>query len=484
MYIQLLNDKPVLNQHNYNVKFVDATKTDKITLLSDKDLEYIKIKNKAKQNIIPLYGGSLTNWIIIPKLEDKSNESFRCLGADFAKQAQNEKANEINIDGSGIKNNELLAFAEGFVLESYRFLKYFKSETKTEKFFTVKQLNIFHSKLSNADVSFINNSLKAVFWARDMVNEPVNFMNAVRFSQEVVLRGQEAGFSVEVFDKKKISSLRMGGLLAVNKGSIDPPTFTVCEWKPKNAVNKKPYVLVGKGIMYDTGGLSLKPTANSMDLMKSDMGGAAAVAASIYSIALNNLPVWIIGLLPATDNRPDGNAYTPGDIIKMYNGLHVEVLNTDAEGRMILADGLSYGDKYKPELIMTVATLTGSASMALGSHASVFMGNADSKWFNSFIESGENTNERLVQFPFWKEYGESLKSNIADLKNLGGREGGAISAGKFLENFTESPYIHFDIAGTAFLTADEKYKPKGGTGFGVRLFTEFFKNISYSANKK
>ncbi len=484
MYIQLLNEKPVFNKQNYNVRFAEEKKAEKISSLSNKDIEYILLKNKAKQSIIPLYDGALTNWVVLTKSDVNTNEGFRCLGADFAKQAQTEKASEINIDGSSIKNNELLAFAEGFVLESYRFLKYFKTETISEKLFTVKQLNVFHNKLTNSEISFLNNTLKAVFWARDMVNEPVNFMNAIRFSQEVVMRGQESGFNVEVFDKKKISSLRMGGLLAVNKGSIDPPTFTICEWKPKNAVNKKPYVLVGKGVMYDTGGLSLKPTPNSMDLMKSDMGGAAAVAASMYSVALNNLPVWIVGLLPATDNRPDGNAYTPGDIIKMFNGLHVEVLNTDAEGRLLLADGLSYGEKYKPELIMTVATLTGSAAMALGSQASVFMGNAENKQFDKLIESGNNTNERLVQFPFWKEYGESLKSSIADLKNLGSREGGAISAGKFLENFTESPFIHIDIAGTAFLTTDEKYKPKGGTGVGVRLFTEFFKNISYAANKK
>lgn len=483
MYIQLLKDKPLFSKQNYNVGFSDSKKIGKINL-SEKEISYIKTKNEAKQNIIPVYDGSITNWIIIPKADTNSVEDYRKLGADFAKQAQSEKANEINLDGSSIKSKELLAFAEGFVLESYCFLKYFKAETRGEKLFTVKQLNVFHSKLSNTDVTFLNNTLKAVFWARDMVNEPVNFMNAVRFSQEVAIRGQESGFTVEVFDKKKITSLRMGGLLAVNKGSIDPPTFTVCEWKPKNAVNKKPYVLVGKGVMYDTGGLSLKPTANSMDLMKSDMGGAAAVAATMYSLALNNLPVWVISLLPATDNRPDGNAYTPGDIIKMYNGLHVEVLNTDAEGRMILADGLSYGDKYSPELIMTVATLTGSASMAIGSHASVFMGNADTKHFDYLKESGNTTNERLVQFPFWNEYGESLKSNVADLKNLGGREGGAISAGKFLENFTTSPYIHIDIAGTAFLTSSEKYKPKGGTGVGVRLFTEFFKNMPYTADKK
>ena len=270
----------------------------------------------------------------------------------------------------------------------------------------------------------------------------------------------------------------MGGLLAVNKGSIDPPTFTICEWKPENAINKKPYLIVGKGVMYDTGGLSLKPTANSMDLMKSDMAGAAAIAGSIYAVALNKLPVWVVALLPATDNRPDGNAYAPGDIIKMYNGLHVEVMNTDAEGRMILADALSYGDKFEPELVIDMATLTGSAELAIGAHAAIVMGNADDERIDQLIESGSKVHERLVRFPFWDDYTKSLKSKVADLKNLGAREGGAISAGKFLEHFTKSPYIHIDIAGPAFISADDSYRTAGGSGYGVRLLGEFFKNVS------
>lgn len=476
MMIHLLNSKPDFTSYNNNVSIVGNDKLSSLKLSSE-ELDLLAAKSENKQSIIPLFKGKTTNWIVSYKTDKKSLEDFRCLGADLAKKVQAEKPDELNIDGSEIANDELLAFAEGFVLESYRFLKYFKAETKTEKLFSVKQLNVFHNKVSDTNIQFINNTLKAVFWARDMVNEPVNFMNSVRLAQEITVRGQESGLKVEVFDKAKIEALRMGGLLAVNKGSIDPPTFSIAEWKPENAVNKKPYVLVGKGIVYDTGGLSLKPTAGSMDLMKSDMGGAATVAATMYSISLNELPVWVIGLIPATDNRPDGNAYAPGDIIKMYNGLNVEVLNTDAEGRMILADALSYGDKYEPELTMSVATLTGSAAMAIGSHGTVHMGNADEKWFAKLADAADKTHERLVQFPFWDEYGEAMKSNIADLKNLGGREGGAISAGKFLENFIESPYIHFDIAGTAFLTADEKYKPKGGTGVGVRLFTEFFKAL-------
>jgi leucyl aminopeptidase len=356
-------------------------------------------------------------------------------------------------------------------------------EKKEEKKNYLEKISVFHPEMTSEDIDTLNNILKAVFWVRDAVNEPVNYMNATKFASEIQEIGKQVNLNVEVFDKKKIESLRMGGLLAVNKGSIDPPTFTICEWKPENAKNNKPYILVGKGVMYDTGGLSLKPTAGSMDFMKSDMAGAAAVAGTLYALALTHQPVWVIGIMPATDNRPDGNAYTPGDIIKMYNGLSVEVLNTDAEGRLILADALSYADRYEPELVIDLATLTGSAIMAIGKYASVFMGNADNSCFNKLENAGNNTNERLVRFPFWDEYAESLKSNIADLKNIGERYGGAISAGKFLEHFTKSPYIHIDIAGPAFVDTDDAYIVKGSTGFGVRLLIEFFKNISNTEHK-
>lgn len=476
--LTLLKNKPDAVSLKYCVKFIDK-KLVQNEGFSPAEQLYIEEKLKVEYTVIPWFFNKNESWFIV-KSDESSLEKYRRLGAEFAKTAQTNKFSELHLDGSPLSKSELLAFAEGFELAGYRFTKYLTAENLQKKKCTTEKVNLFHPHLSLADVESVNNNLKAVIWARDMVNEPVNHLNAERFSYEVSKLGKEAGFTVEILDKLKIESLRMGGLLAVNKGSIDPPTFTICHYKPKDAINKKPYVFVGKGIMFDTGGLSLKPTPNSMDSMKSDMAGAAAVAATIYSSALNKLPVWIIGLLPATDNRPDGNAITPGDIIKMYNGLHVEVMNTDAEGRLILADGLSYGDKFDPELICTVATLTGSAAMAVGQYATVFMGNADQEIFNQLTKAGNTVNERLVQFPFWDEYSESLKTNTADLKNLGAREGGAISAGKFLEHFTKSPYIHFDIAGGAFLNTDTHYTPKGATGIGVRLFTQFFKNISYS----
>jgi leucyl aminopeptidase len=205
--------------------------------------------------------------------------------------------------------------------------------------------------------------------------------------------------------------------------------------------------------------------------------GAAAVAATIKAIAEAKLPVYVIGLIPATDNRPGQKAYAPQDVITMHNGMTVEVLNTDAEGRMILADALSYAKQYKPRLVIDLATLTGAAWAAIGQYGIVGMGNAFRETFDRLKESGQNTYERIVEFPFWDEYGELLKSDVADLKNIGGKVAGAITAGKFLEHFTDYKYIHLDIAGPAYIPSTDSYRGKNGTGVGVRLLFDYFKNL-------
>jgi leucyl aminopeptidase len=269
----------------------------------------------------------------------------------------------------------------------------------------------------------------------------------------------------------------MGGLLAVNKGSVDPPVFCILEWKPEKVLNKSPLVLVGKGIVYDTGGLNIK-TGDYMDNMKADMAGAAAVTGVLYTIAKTGIPLHVIGLIPATDNRPGGNAYAQGDIITMYNKMNVEVGNTDAEGRLILADAISYASKFKPELIIDIATLTGSAAMTFGVQAIAVMGNADRKYFKLLEECGNEVYERTAELPFWEEYGELIKSDIADIKNVGGRESGAITAGKFLENFAEYPLIHMDIAGSGSLKKDDFYRLKDGPGSGLRLLSTFLKKYA------
>ena len=196
-------------------------------------------------------------------------------------------------------------------------------------------------------------------------------------------------------------------------------------------------------------------------------------------MAKRELPVHVVGLIPATDNRPGGNAYAPGDVIRMHSGLTVEVLNTDAEGRIVLADALSYGERFDAELVMTIATLTGAAARAIGSYGSVTMGTAEEKQFQLLHTAGDHVFERLARMPFWEEYGEEIKSDVADIKNLGSDLAGQITAGKFLARFTTRPFIHVDIAGTAFLHKRDHYRVKGGTGVGVRLFYEFIKRRAH-----
>jgi len=276
-------------------------------------------------------------------------------------------------------------------------------------------------------------------------------------------------------DKVAIEKMKMGGMLAVNRGSTEAPTFSILEWKPAAAKNERPIILVGKGVTFDSGGHNLK-TGDYMNDMKGDMAGGAAVVAAIYAVSKSQLPVHVVGLIPSTDNRISPDACSPGDIITMYDGTTVEVKNTDAEGRIIMADALAYAKNYNPELVVDMATLTGSAQRALGEQGMAAMSNAPRETMDRLKSCGESVHERLVEFPLWEEYDEYLQSDIADLKNEGGKFAGMITAGKFLEHFTAYPYIHLDIAGLAFAEETRNYWSKGGTGAGVRLLFEFLKN--------
>jgi leucyl aminopeptidase len=368
-----------------------------------------------------------------------------------------------------------VALGEGLALGSYQFLKYRSATVKKQ--WNLAKINFAGALVPKIQVDQLAIMVESVFIARDLVNEPASYLNAIKLSEIFEAMGKASGFSTDIFHKDKIKALNMGGLLAVNQGSIDPPTFSMMEWNPAGATNVKPIVLVGKGVVFDTGGLSLKPTKESMDYMKCDMAGGAVVAAVMYFAALCRIPLHLIALVPATDNRPDGNAYAPGDVIHMHSGQTVEVLNTDAEGRLLLADALSYAKGYHPDLVIDVATLTGAAAMAVGQHGIVGMGNAGANTFNALKQAGENVYERVVEFPLWEEYGESIKSEIADMKNIGAREAGAITAGKFLEKFVDYPWIHLDIAGPAFLNSADHYRTNGGTAAGVRLLIDFLKSM-------
>ena len=447
-----------------------------LTEFNEDELNYLKetLKDDFEWKLINRLKEQVYVVKVLDKSTNQSQEKVRKAGANITKSLNQFKQKEVAVYDKTKGGMFLASISEGMALANYQFLKYFKDAKKKTN--TLASIYVQSEAISKEQLLELNAIVEATFWARDLVNEPVSFLNAEELSKQIEEMGKKGNFKVEVLDQIKLETLKMGGLLAVNKGSIDPATFTKMEWKPKNAKNKKPVVLVGKGVVYDTGGLSLKPTANSMDIMKCDMGGAAAVSCAIYAIAKAKIPIHVVGLVPATDNRPGGNAYAPGDVVTMFNGTTVEVLNTDAEGRMILADALAYAKKYDPELVIDAATLTGAAMRAIGPYGAVVMGTASDKTFNKLQESGEKTYERTVRFPFWDEYAEEIKSPIADIKNLGGASAGAITAGKFLEHFTDYPWIHVDIAGPAWADNDSGYLPKGGTGSGVRLFFDFAKN--------
>ncbi|MCB9190601.1 MAG: peptidase M17 [Flavobacteriales bacterium] len=365
---------------------------------------------------------------------------------------------------------DTLAVIEGMVLSNYQFNAYKTGDKGKPNKFT--KLNVLAAGVSEGDLQELSGVAVGTFAARDFVNEPVITLTATEWSKRMVALGKATGFKTTTFDKKKIEALKMGGLLGVNKGSVEPPTFNILEWKPKNAKNKKPIVLVGKGVVYDTGGYNIKTV--QMAQMKSDMGGGAAVSGAIAAIAANKLPVHVIGLIPATDNRIDGKAIVADDVLKMMSGTTVEVLNTDAEGRLILADALHYAKQYNPELVIDLATLTGAAARITDYYGIAMC--ADKTDTTALKESGERVYERLMEFPMWREFHDAIKSNVADIKNIGGAAGGNITAATFLHHFTDYPWIHLDIAGPSFMTADVDYRLKGGTGVGVRLLYDFIKH--------
>ncbi len=411
----------------------------------------------------------------------KAMEELRKAASGMKKLIRSNDHSELVITSWNVYEEAVADFTEGLILSIYMFDKY---KTKEDDDVPKKYPSalLLHGNLRNAELKWLDEITDAVYLARDLINEPVNHLNSVALASEIKKAGENAGFRVEVLNKGKIEALKMGGLLSVNKGSVDPPAFCILEWHPEKAVNSKPFVLVGKGIVYDTGGLNIK-TGDYMLLMKGDMAGAAAVTGVFYTIARNNIPLHLIGLIPITDNRPGGNAYTQGDIITMFNKMTVEVGNTDAEGRLILADAISYASKYKPELIIDIATLTGSAASTFGNQAMAMMTNADRKYIDLLTDCGNQVYERVAELPFYDEYNEAIKSTVADIRNIGGREAGAITAGKFLEHFAEYPIIHLDIAGTGIMRKDDHYRLKEGPGSGVRLLSAFLKRVAEEYKK-
>ncbi len=448
-------------------------------ILTKSEKEYAKKRLLEKEEYVFINSYFKSTYLVrikddLPEFRQK--EELRKTAFSMCKLIKSNNHKDLVITTHKAFNGAIESFTEGLLLSFYSFKRYKTVEEKDYKQHYPERL-LLHGGINDSDLKWLLETTEAVYLTRDMINDPPNHLNASALAKEISRMGKIAGFSVEVLNKGKIEALKMGGLLAVNRGSVDPPVFCILEWNPAKKINKKPVVLVGKGVIYDTGGLNIK-TGEFMAQMKADMAGAATVAGVIYTIARNEVPLHVIGLVPATDNRPGGNAYTQGDILTMYNKTTVEIGNTDAEGRLILADGISYASKYHPELIIDIATLTGSAAMTFGNKAIAIMGNADRKYFSLLEECGMEVYERVAELPFWDEYGEALKSDIADIKNIGGREAGAITAGKFLESFAKCPLIHLDIAGTGLLKKNDFYRSKEGPASGLRLLAMFLKRLA------
>jgi leucyl aminopeptidase len=308
--------------------------------------------------------------------------------------------------------------------------------------------------------------------ARDLSNEPGSVHTPAWMAAQARKLGRELELRVSVLGEPELRKEKMGAILAVGRGSAHPPRLIVLEYRPKKASKKRPTIaLVGKGITFDTGGISIKPAA-SMNEMKHDMSGGAAVIGAMRAIALLKLPLRVVGIVAAAQNMPDGDAYLPGDVVTSASGKTIEVLNTDAEGRVVLADALHYARRFSPSATIDLATLTGACVVALGSVCCGVMGN-DEKLIAKVRAAGERTHERAWPLPLWEEHKKQVKGVVGDVKNTAGREAGTSTAGAFLSHFVdETPWIHLDIAGTAWTSKNDAYCVKGATGFGVRLLVD------------
>ena len=326
---------------------------------------------------------------------------------------------------------------------------------------------------------------EAVALARDLGNSPGNDVNPSYLASTAQDLAKSTSLQCRLLEPSEMQELNMGCLLGVSQGSAQPPAFIILEHTPRGT-DGPPIVLVGKGLTFDSGGISIKP-AGGMEDMKMDMSGGAAVLGTMQALARLNYPRRVVGLVPASENLPSGTAVKPGDILRAMSGKTVEVINTDAEGRLILADALSYAvEKYKPACIIDLATLTGAVVVALGSQATGMMG-TDDDMMARLQEAGERCAERVWQLPLYEEYSKQIKSDFADIKNTGGgREAGSIIGGAFLKEFVgDTPWVHLDIAGMAWTRESKPYVPKGSTGWGIRLLVETLANLpSPAANTR
>jgi leucyl aminopeptidase len=438
----------------------------------------------SQVSVIYTRGGALSKRIALVglgKAEDINLEKVRSAFSAVLRHLRkiNVRKTAMAIDlnlKAGAKDEIAQAAVEGALLGLYQFTPY--KTVNREEFKKVDELNIFTAAkdfdVVKAAVKTARIIADAVYLARDLANTPANDMTPSILAQKARGIARSKKVTCTVLGKKQIKKLGMNALLAVASGSHEEPKFIVLKYDGGRK-GTPPVVFVGKGLTFDSGGISIKP-AEKMDEMKMDMSGGAAVLAALRAASEMNLPINVVGLVPATENLPDGRAYKPGDIIRSYSGKTIEVLNTDAEGRLILADALAYASRFKPVALVDVATLTGACVIALGEEVIGMLG-TNEQLKQDIRKAADKTGERVWELPLWENYHEQIKSDIADYKNTGGRPAGTITAAAFLSKFVgDYPWVHLDIAGPAWTTKDKTYIPKGASGVPVRLLVEFLRS--------
>ncbi|MDO3432279.1 leucyl aminopeptidase [Rhizobium sp. CBN3] len=434
-------------------------------------------KSTAALDIIAPEGAPVDRIVVIGlgKAGELAAHDWLKAGGAAASKIKNTDKAAIFIDVPGLEANARAAadFALGMLLRAYSFDAYkTKKNDDEEKPTKLVKVTIITADAAGAKKAFSDSEAIAggVNLARDLVNEPPNALGPVEFAARAK-ELEKLGVEVEILTEKEMRRLGMGALLGVAQGSVRPPRLAVMQWKGGKSKDR-PVAFVGKGVVFDTGGISIKPAAGMED-MKGDMGGAAAVTGLMHVLAARKAAVNAVGIIGLVENMPDGNAQRPGDIVTSMSGQTIEVINTDAEGRLVLCDALWYcNDRFKPQFMINLATLTGAIVVALGNvHAGLFSN--DDQLSAQLTTAGLSTNEKLWRMPLGKDYDKLIDSKFADMKNTGGRQAGSITAAHFLKRFVQdTPWAHLDIAGTAMGSPQDEINQSWGSGFGVRLLDE------------
>ncbi len=489
LFVKFINKEIILDE----IKFLKSNKKIDIS-------EVIDILNEEKEILFNYYKKDL-DYLLLPFIKQNlTTDTFRDLTSKVIGNLGNQYRRVVLQAKYSPKVQEVFrdyqlfinSIIEGCFLGNYTFDEFQKADnsiksqdldtstSNSPKFVVVDIL--IQEQVPNELIKTNEKIFTAVNFTRDLINMPANILNTTEFVEQIKNHFTKTNVKVEVFDQKWLEKNKMNAILSVGKGSKNPPFLVKLHYKPEKKKNLKKIALVGKGVVYDSGGYSIKPTASMFD-MKTDMAGAAVVAGIISTAKKLNLDFELIGFLPIVENMIDGNSLKPGDIISSKSGKTIEIMDTDAEGRLILADALEFAQEFKPDFIFDFATLTGAAVVALGESISAFF-TENETLSKMLMQSSNSTYERIWQLPLPNDYKNMLKSEIADIKNLGERWGGAITAALFLQYFLEKDYqknwVHFDIAGPTSKHKQSFYTNKSATGFGVRLIIDFLRNWNFS----